>query len=300
MFALLTKCRSLSLPIDIQLYLFDALVAPILLYGSEVWGFQRADCVEKLHLKFLKYILGVKSSTCTSVVYGELGRYPLSITIKKRMISYWVRIYMGKESKLSRSMLDGLTQLQSSRSFSPKWTSCIQNILDDCGLSNVWNSPTPICGEWLVKAVERSLKDQFLQSWRQDLQNKSSCDFYVNFKDEFKLENYLLLSNTKLARSLCRFRTGNNKLPIVTGRYRNIPRHERHCSACDKPQIGDEYHLLIECTNPIIADARAQFLPKSLLKRPSVAKCASWIRHLSRREVSSFGKFLYMGLNVFK
>lgn len=300
MYALLAKCRSLSLPLDIQLYLFDVLVAPILLYGCEVWGFKQFDCIEKLHLKFLKYVLGVRTSTCNSVVYGELGRYPLSITIKKRMISYWVRLYMGKESKLSRTMLDCLTQLQANRSFSSKWTAYVQSILDNCGRSNVWNSTTPICGKWLVKAVEQSLKDQFLQSWRQDLLSKSSCDFYVSFKDDFKLENYLLLPNVKLARALCRFRTGNNKLPLITGRYRSIPRHERHCTACDKHVVGDEYHLLIECANPVVVDARSKFLPRSLLRQSSVAKCATWIRHLSGRNTISLGKFLDKALYVFK
>ena len=38
MFYVLRKARKLSLPIDILLQLFDAMVAPILLYGAEVWG----------------------------------------------------------------------------------------------------------------------------------------------------------------------------------------------------------------------------------------------------------------------
>jgi hypothetical protein len=38
MFYVLRKARKLSLPIFIVLQLFDAMVAPILLYGAEVWG----------------------------------------------------------------------------------------------------------------------------------------------------------------------------------------------------------------------------------------------------------------------
>ena len=38
MFALLRKVKNFFLPIDIQLQLFDVLVAPVLLYGCEVWG----------------------------------------------------------------------------------------------------------------------------------------------------------------------------------------------------------------------------------------------------------------------
>ena len=38
MYAVLQKSRKLQLPVDIQLQLFDSMVAPILLYGSEVTG----------------------------------------------------------------------------------------------------------------------------------------------------------------------------------------------------------------------------------------------------------------------
>ncbi len=34
------------------------------------------------------------------MVYGELGRFSLEIQIKKRMIGYWGRLIIGKESKL--------------------------------------------------------------------------------------------------------------------------------------------------------------------------------------------------------
>lgn len=37
-FAVIRKIRKLGLLCDVQLKLFDAMIAPILLYGSEVWG----------------------------------------------------------------------------------------------------------------------------------------------------------------------------------------------------------------------------------------------------------------------
>ena len=36
------------------------------------------------------------------MIYGELGRYPLEIDIKSRIISFWARIISGKELKLSK------------------------------------------------------------------------------------------------------------------------------------------------------------------------------------------------------
>ena len=42
-----------------------------------------------------------RGSTPNCMVYGELGRYPLEIDIKVRMISYWSKLIQGKQSKLS-------------------------------------------------------------------------------------------------------------------------------------------------------------------------------------------------------
>jgi hypothetical protein len=96
MYALLNKARKLCLPVDIQLQLFDAVVKPILLYGSEVWGCQNVDIIERVHLKFLKIILNLNKSTATCMVYGELGCYPLRNCVNTRMISYWGRLLNGK------------------------------------------------------------------------------------------------------------------------------------------------------------------------------------------------------------
>ena len=88
MFSLLRKSRQLQLPIAIQLPLFDVLVKPVLLYGCEVWAHEGTDILEKLHLRFCKYVLGVNKSTCTNMVYGELGATPLSLITQSRMVMF--------------------------------------------------------------------------------------------------------------------------------------------------------------------------------------------------------------------
>ena len=77
---------------DIQLQLFDVLVKPVLLYGCEVWAHEGTDILEKLHLRFCKYVLGVNKSTCTNMVYGELGATPLSLISQSRMVMFWASI----------------------------------------------------------------------------------------------------------------------------------------------------------------------------------------------------------------
>ena len=46
MFSVLKKIKKLNLPADIQLQMFDCMVSPILLYGSEVYGYGKSDIIE--------------------------------------------------------------------------------------------------------------------------------------------------------------------------------------------------------------------------------------------------------------
>ena len=82
MFALLKKSRNLSLPMDIMLKLFNVLVKPVVLYGAEVWGSEKCDILERLQLRFFKYVLFVNKFTSSMMVYGELGAIPLDVDIK--------------------------------------------------------------------------------------------------------------------------------------------------------------------------------------------------------------------------
>ena len=62
MFSVLRKSRKLQLPVDLQIQLFDSMVVPILLYGSEVTGFENSDILERLCTQFYRTILKVKKT----------------------------------------------------------------------------------------------------------------------------------------------------------------------------------------------------------------------------------------------
>ena len=50
----------------------------MVLYGCEIWVYRDLNCIEKIHTDFLKHILNVKKSTHNGMLYGDLGRFPLS------------------------------------------------------------------------------------------------------------------------------------------------------------------------------------------------------------------------------
>ena len=227
MYSLLKKCRRHNLSIECQLDMFDKAILPVLLYSSEIWGFENLDVLEKVHLRFCKLILNLKQTTPNSIIYGELGRFPISLTVKMRMIKFWCRLVNGEEEKISSILYKLLFVYFENYGFESKWLKFVKSIFDNCGLSNVWRSQSHFSTEWIENCVELRLKDQFKQEWSSDIFNSSKTICYRIFKNEFCFERYLSLLPSYLMYYLCKFRCGCHRLPIESGRWHKIQRDER-------------------------------------------------------------------------
>ena len=68
--------------------------------------YENTDIIEKVHTKFCKFIFGVSKFSHNMPIYGELGCYPQSITIKQRMVCYWTRILKSNQHKLNKVMYE--------------------------------------------------------------------------------------------------------------------------------------------------------------------------------------------------
>ena len=115
---------------------FDSLVEPIILYGSEVWGFENIQIMERIHLKFCKRISNVRLTTPNYMVYGELVRYLLKIRVKLRMVSFWTK-HVQSENKLSNNLYRLLLQIHQSGNHDFKRISFVMSIFDNTGLSYI-------------------------------------------------------------------------------------------------------------------------------------------------------------------
>ena len=87
--------------------LFDVLVGSVLNYSADVLGNNEAKDIEIIHTNFCIWILNVRKSTNLSGLYGELGRYPLSIYRKISMLRYWIKILSSSNSFIPKSMYEG-------------------------------------------------------------------------------------------------------------------------------------------------------------------------------------------------
>ena len=224
MFALLRKVKKLFLPIEIQLQLFDVLVAPVLLYGCEVWGHESCPKLEQLQLRFCKYILAVGKRTFNYMVYGELGVFPLNIKIKIRAVIYWAMLLNTDYNKLSSNIYKLLYHLAIKNSYVSPWILYIRGILNDCGFPYLWLNQDLNCSvDWFKSVISNRLKDQFIQLWNETINRSGKCINYRMFKSEFKLENYLINLPFPSRKLLAKFRCRNHKLPIEKDCHLGLP-----------------------------------------------------------------------------
>jgi len=300
MFALLKKIKQLTLPFDMQIDLFEKTIKPILLYGSEIWGFGNFDMLERIQLKYYKYIFHLKKSTPSNMVYGELGITPLSIYIKNRVISYWSRLVENindnTNSKLSARMFLLINDLYNRNVLKCQWIDNLKTLLCTLGYSGIWYSQSFISSKWLIKSTLQKLKDNFTQSWHAEIDRTSNSNIYKHIKTSFKRAYYIENLPNYYSKILVSFLTRNHRLPIETGRWQNIPAHERKCPYCN--DVGDEYHYTLIC--PTFNEFRQKYLAKYFYRKPNMPKFIDLFQSQKVKELRKLSLFCSSIMNHFK
>ena len=84
----------------------ESCVQPILTYGSDVWGTNKAgsDAVDKILLWFLRLVLHVKPSTSNLITLGECGKIPPGVFCETNCILFVLRLHSLSESSITNIM----------------------------------------------------------------------------------------------------------------------------------------------------------------------------------------------------
>jgi hypothetical protein len=73
------------------------------------------------------------------MVLRELGRYPIEVKFKLRMISFWSRLIQS-ESKLSSILYKLMLSLYEQNQQHFKWVKCVESIFNEVGLGYIFQS----------------------------------------------------------------------------------------------------------------------------------------------------------------
>ena len=95
--------------------------------------------------------------------------------------------------------------------------------------------------------------------WTNEISNKPKLRTYVTFKQNYKVEDYVISFINRYQRSyLAQLRTGILPLHIETGRWYNVDEQNRLCKVCNTNQIENENHFLFHCKT--YDNSRAKFI----------------------------------------
>ena len=176
-----------KLDVKTKLLLFDSMIAPILMYGCEVWGIYDMKEVDKLHLRFCKHILGVRSQTSNAAVLGELGRFPLSLLCKIRALKFWCKIKSSPTSLINNIYCEQVNDVSFVNcNAKDNWSKSVKNVLDSLGFSYVWFSDH--IDQSCVVALRQRLYDQYVQHWTDTIHSQPKLDYYKQFKLNFEFD----------------------------------------------------------------------------------------------------------------
>ena len=277
--------------------LFDAFVGSILNYSCEIWGFGKCKDIERIHLKFCKILLKVKSSTCNVGVYGELGRYPLYINRYSRIIKFWCHILQSNNIlilKLYNSLV------ASCNNGKTNWAKGVKTLLDNYGFSYVWSNPFSVNLNTFHLHFKHKVIDVFKQTWYNDVNNSRSLILYKSFKQSFELEHYLSVLPKKFRIVLAQLRLSAHHLRIETGRYAHnrVDRALRLCTLCDRSDLEDEYHFVLIC--PVYSQIRQKYIRPFYYLRPSVYKFIKLMQSNQINVLRNLGKYVYESFAIRK
>lgn len=261
-----TMWRLGSMDLSVFFKLFDAQVKPMLLYASEIWGLKRFDVIEKIHLFACKRLLNVYPRTPNTLVYGELGRYPLYIDSSVRAICYWFKLQNMPPERISRQAYDRDKNLFSEAGLNDhSFAFSIKQCLDQFGFSYVWTHGV-VNEKYFIKLFKQRLIDCFVQSWNSKLAGSERFATYKSVKYIFQKEQYLnSISITKFRNIFARFRLGVCEINI-NNRFK---RNDTFCPFC--AVVEDEMHFLVKC--PVYDELRKKYLNLFIHNPDRVSLC---------------------------
>ena len=231
-------------------------------YGTELWGTKlltrsgkkHAAELQKLQAQFIKRTCGVSVTIPTPIVMAELQARPIEHAYWRRILQFWNELGSLPEHDVYHRMLldnlkDAISQNVHNWSYElitgarkmgfdfPIRCDALERIdigefqeFLDCRDGKLWEN---------LDVCPRTCTDRVRM-----------CTYYRWFaRPVIGKGSFLRIPlSARDMRRVLGFRMGCHKLPVEVGRRQNIPRHQRVCDRCNSGAVGDERHLLLECT----------------------------------------------------
>jgi hypothetical protein len=235
--------------------MFDTLISPILLYGSEICAGNKLEesTLHKLdivHDSWCRSILGVPRGTPGPGVRHELDRTRVSTIAQVRAVNYFLRVSTTPRDRLTYHAL--IEQKRMVETPVDCWGKGIKRLLDNSGYGFVWNfdfgvyQKTRAIGKNIRRRLENQDRAENITMMR-DPEKSKQLKYYWAHKNYFTMPNYGTTPYNE-RRWLSIFRL-NCVYSLPIQKSQNEERYE--CKKCKgsfpKPHVW--HHFVYECSN---------------------------------------------------
>lgn len=132
-------------------------------------------------------------------VFGELRRFPLSAICFETSLKYWAKIIKNTNALTHKYFYEAYNMLNNNN---------VKNCLDKVGLIYLWENPSISDAD--MRTIKQIVRDVFIQTWLEYINQSIKMEYYRSFKKNFELESYLNnISIDKYRKQMKRFRIYN-------------------------------------------------------------------------------------------
>ena len=286
-----------EIPPKHMIYLYESMIQPILLYGSELWGHNQkaGQVVDKMYLHIARNILKVKQNTSNLITIGEFGLFPPSLLCQISSIIYAIRLLSMNNDSLVKKVFKETRNFEN-LGFNNWWFKVVT-------LANLYNINLleySFC-DLTKRSIKSTMKKKFCKSWQDDINNTEFHPIlrtYRLYKKSFNMEPYLIsVNNSNFRNALSKIRCSSHDLAIEKGRH-SKPKtaiQNRLCFYCNV--LEDEIHFICKCP---LYDSERNYLfdlvESKVSDFPSLDDKEKFIFLLScdnQQILTNLGKFIY-------
>ena len=254
--------------------LYDSCVAPILDYGSAIWGIDEFSSINAVFYRACRFFLGVGKYAPNDAMLGDMGWISPLERQMQSVARLWSRLSKLDESRYPRKIFIWSQHLANNgiknwcykvRSLCTKFKcELMLNLAEQIGTKNLVNHVSDAVHSF----VENRWKEAIFNDSRKNPNARNKLRTYRTFKINYGTAKYVTtFMNKCYRRALALFRCGCAPIGIETGRYNNTPLHERVCKLCNTTCVEDEFHCFITCS--AYNDIRSCFFNDMLQYIPS-------------------------------
>jgi hypothetical protein len=273
--------------------LFDALVMPVIGYGSEVWGPEAlkyelkapgdltTGSAEGIHRMFMRMTLRIGKATPIACMMNEMNRTYVATSWVKSICKYWNKLAQGTNQFLKAVLMDNVASVRDG------WANGVidmllkrgVDILDDhepCVIDDIehivdtWNEEC--MGKQAWNEADMSLAAATMNHTSGSVVHACPGNLHGGFKSmryrvwfapfrtsrSYNDRAFCCMVHKALhVRTIAQFKLGMHWLAVEKGRQEHPCRSNRVCVNCSTGAVEDELHAMVIC--PVYDHIRPMF-----------------------------------------